>query len=212
MLRKCLVKNANALNLGIFRCTRLILTTHKSTRIDEVRVTLGVPKTTEVVIVSQIIFFSMLVQKCWNLERLLQENPVFVNWCISPLFCCPTASAYLGPLSRKQLHSPNNNHCVSTISNQSHWEVITRLVPKSDRTSSGAWTGNLSIFFIDWPTSAIHQMVNLIVCVTLWTILLNLISFYLWSRSKQRRWFLGYACFVCSVYHTFYILIMVENL
>ena len=57
MLRKCLVKNANALNLGIFRCTRLILTTHKSTRVDEVRVTLGVPKTTEIVIVSQIIFF-----------------------------------------------------------------------------------------------------------------------------------------------------------
>ena len=52
MLRKCLVKNASALNLGIFRCTRLILTTHKSTRVDEVRVTLGVPKTTEIVIVS----------------------------------------------------------------------------------------------------------------------------------------------------------------
>ena len=63
MLRKCLVKNVNALNLGIFRCTRLILTTHKSTRVDEVRVTLGVSKTTEIVIVSQIIFFSMLVQK-----------------------------------------------------------------------------------------------------------------------------------------------------
>ena len=34
----------------IFRCTRLILTTNESTRAFEVRVTLGVPKATEILI------------------------------------------------------------------------------------------------------------------------------------------------------------------
>ena len=117
-----------------------------------------------------------------------------------------------GPLSRGHSHSSNVNHCVSTISFQKSLGGQNKIGSlRPGWVPSGAWTGNLLI----WPTtSAIHQMVNLTGYVILWTILQNFISFFLWNQNKQRRWFMGWRSvyLVRLVCHTFYILIMGENL
>ena len=136
----------------------------------------------------------MLVQKYSKFGRLLQKTPVFVNWYISTYFLLsPTplpSPAYFGPLSRRHPYSPNVNHCVSTISPQrslrgqnkiGSLSLVEHLVELE--------LGTFQFFYrLTWLTPAIQWMVNLIECVMLWAILQNLISFFLWSWNKQKRW------------------------
>ena len=55
---------------------------------------------------------------------------------------------------------------------------------------------------LTWLSLAIYQVVILIECVTLYTILENFISFFLWNQNKQGRWFFGWrsACLPYILY------------
>ena len=134
----------------------------------------------------------MLVQKYSKLERLLQKTPAFVNWYISTYFLLssPATPAYLGPLSRRHPYSPNVNHCVSTISPQRSLGGQNKIGPLSlVEQLVELELGTIQFFYrLTWLTPAIQWMVNLIECVMLWAILQNLISFFLWSWNKQKRW------------------------
>ena len=110
----------------------------------------------------------------------LTKKRVFVNWFISPVFCSPTI--YFGPLSRGHPHSPNVNHCVSTISPQRllrGQKKIGFLGPVECLVEILNVLGTFWFLYrLTWSTSAIHQMVNWSIgCVTLWNILQNFIYF-----------------------------------
>ena len=69
----------------------------------------------------------MLALKYRNLERLLQKNPVFVNWYISPFFEAPQPT-----LGRYQGDSLTHLVLITAFLQfqpKGHWEVRTRLGP-----------------------------------------------------------------------------------